>query len=90
MKTRSEMALPLIVGERVVGVLDVQSDVVGRFTEQDVAVQTTLATQVAAAVQNARLFGAVESSQLLMRTIIDTTPDWNLRQGSQLSLYGRE
>ncbi|MBN2390197.1 MAG: MEKHLA domain-containing protein [Anaerolineae bacterium] len=54
--TRSELAVPLIVGEQVLGVLDVQSDQVGHFTQQDVTIQTTLAGQIATAVENARLF----------------------------------
>jgi len=70
-RTRAEMALPLIVGEQVIGVLDVQSDVVGKFTEQDVAVQTTLATQVAAAVQNARLFAAGQQRAVEMQTVAE-------------------
>jgi GAF domain-containing protein len=55
-ETRSELAVPMVIGERVIGVFDVQSDVVGRFTDSDIAVQTTLASQVASAVQNARSF----------------------------------
>jgi GAF domain-containing protein len=54
--TRSELAVPLIVGERVLGVLDVQADTVNHFTPEDVHIQTTLATQVAVALQNAALY----------------------------------
>ena len=54
--TRSELAVPMIVGDTVLGVFDVQSEQVGRFTESDVRIQTTLAAQVAIALQNARLF----------------------------------
>jgi len=53
--TRSEMALPLRVGERVIGVLDVQSVEPAAFTEEDVSVLQTLADQVALAIENARL-----------------------------------
>ena len=55
-ETRAELAVPLIVGERVLGVLDVQSDQVDHFTREDVAIQTTLAGQIATAIENARLF----------------------------------
>lgn len=61
--TRSELAVPMIVGEQVIGVFDVQSDVVDRFTDADIAVQTTLAYQVASAVQNARSYTEVQHSQ---------------------------
>ena len=54
--TRSEMAVPMIVAGKVVGVLDVQSETANRFTEVDVSIQTTLASQVAVALQNARSF----------------------------------
>ncbi len=37
---------------------------------------TALASQVAVALQNARRFEAVQSSERLIRSIIDATPDW--------------
>ncbi|TVR24592.1 MAG: GAF domain-containing protein, partial [Anaerolineaceae bacterium] len=55
-ETRSEMAVPLIAGDDVVGVLDVQSERPARFTEEDRRIQTTLANQVAVAVENARAY----------------------------------
>ena len=54
--TRSELAIPMIVGERLVGVLDVQADSQNRFAEQDVLIMRTLASQVAVAVQNAEQY----------------------------------
>jgi len=54
--TQSEMALPMIVAGELVGVMDVQSDQLGRFDEEDVITYATLASQVAVAVKNARLF----------------------------------
>jgi GAF domain-containing protein len=55
-ETRSEMTIPLIVGETLLGVFDVQSQTVNRFTDEDVRVYTTLAAQVAVALQNADLY----------------------------------
>ncbi len=55
-ETRAEMAVPMIVGGNVLGVFDVQSEQVGRFSEADVSVYTTLAAQVAVSVQNVRSF----------------------------------
>jgi len=75
-ETRSEMAIPLIAGERVLGVLDVQADTINRFSEEDVSIQTTLAAQAAVALQNARQYQQVQESERLVRTIIDSTPDW--------------
>jgi GAF domain-containing protein len=54
--TASELAVPLVVGDRVLGVLDVQADHVNAFTDEDANIQTTLASQVATALQNARSF----------------------------------
>ncbi len=58
--TRSEMALPLKVGEQVIGVLDVQSVEPEAFTDEDVAVLQTMADQIALAIENARLLSEVQ------------------------------
>jgi len=55
-QTAAEMAVPLVIGDRVLGVLDVQADRVNAFTDEDANIQTTLASQVATAMQNARSF----------------------------------
>ncbi|MEZ4644062.1 MAG: GAF domain-containing protein [Chloroflexota bacterium] len=52
--TRAELAVPMIVGDNLLGVLDVQSDQVDRFQENDVNIQMTLAAQIAVALDNAR------------------------------------
>lgn len=53
-ETRAELAVPLLVGDEVLGVLDVQSERINAFSEEDVNIQVTLAAQVATALQNAR------------------------------------
>jgi PAS domain S-box-containing protein len=63
-ETRAELAIPIMLGHEVLGVLDVQSTETGRFTQEDVRIKTTLAGQVAIALQNARLF---EESQRRLR-----------------------
>jgi GAF domain-containing protein len=55
-KTRSELAIPLIAGGRVLGVLDVQASQVNYFTGDTIQIQSMLAAQVAVALENARLF----------------------------------
>jgi len=59
-ETHSEMALPLRVRGEVLGVLDVQSTQPEAFTEEDVEVLQVMADQLAAAIDNARLFQASE------------------------------
>jgi signal transduction histidine kinase len=54
--THAEMAIPMIVGSEVLGVFDVQSDKSGGFSKEDADIYTTLASQVAVALQNARLY----------------------------------
>jgi len=54
--TRSELAVPMIVGGNVIGVFDIQSEQVGRFTDSDINIQTTLAAQLAVSIQNVRSF----------------------------------
>ena len=54
--TRSEAALPLIVHERVIGVLDIQSEKPQAFTAEDIEIFQTLADQLALAIENTRLF----------------------------------
>ncbi len=60
--TRSEMALPLMVGVRVLGALNVQSAEEAAFTQEDIAVLQVLADQVAAAIENARLFDETQEA----------------------------
>jgi len=63
-ETRSELALPLKVGEIVIGALDIQSMEPDAFTEDDISTLSVLADQVAIAIQNARLY---EQSQRALR-----------------------
>lgn len=53
---RSEVAVPLILQDRVLGVLDLESNHIGHFTEDHVRTLALLAPQVASSVENARLY----------------------------------
>jgi PAS domain S-box-containing protein len=55
-ETKSELAVPIKSGQKVIGVLDIQSDEFEAFDETDVMLIETLADQIAAAIENARLF----------------------------------
>jgi sigma-B regulation protein RsbU (phosphoserine phosphatase) len=52
----SEMAVPLIVQDRVVGVLNMESERIGNFTEEHERTLSLLAPQIASSVENARLY----------------------------------
>ncbi|MCS7350141.1 MAG: GAF domain-containing protein [Anaerolineae bacterium] len=58
-QTRSELAVPLLLGDRLIGVLDVQSPEPGAFREDHIRLLSALAGQLAIALENARLFHQV-------------------------------
>jgi phosphoserine phosphatase RsbU/P len=58
-ETRSELAVPLVYKDRVIGVLDLEHTRRGFFTEDHKRTMTTLAAQVAIAIENARLYEQV-------------------------------
>ena len=53
---RSEVAVPLIVKDRVVGVMDLESERIAYFTEDHVRMLSLLAPQIAISIDNARLY----------------------------------
>ena len=65
--TQSEMALPLIVGGKTLGALDIQSTQEAAFSQEDITTLKVLADQLAIAIENARLFSenqiALETAQ---------------------------
>ncbi len=60
--TRTEIALPLIAREQIIGALDIQSTEESAFDEADVSVFSALANQIAIALDNARLFKASQTA----------------------------
>jgi len=61
--TRSELAIPMMLGNRLLGIFDLQSTEPDRFGEDDLRVLNSLAEQIAVAVRNAQLFAEVEASR---------------------------
>jgi PAS domain S-box-containing protein len=59
-EVRSEIALPLKIGEKILGVLNVESTELGAFHERDVRILSSLAAQAAVAIENARLYVEIE------------------------------
>jgi ligand-binding sensor domain-containing protein/putative methionine-R-sulfoxide reductase with GAF domain/signal transduction histidine kinase len=58
--TRSEMAVPILDGKKVVGVLDIQSDKLNVFDKTDIATMEIFSTQIAAALRNANLYNQAQ------------------------------
>jgi GAF domain-containing protein/HAMP domain-containing protein len=88
-ETRSEMALPLKVGAKVIGALDVQSVVSSAFKDEDISLLSTLADQMAIAIENARLFSetrqALTEAQTAQREYLRN--EWE-KVSAQQSLLG--
>lgn len=72
-ETRSEAAVPLQVGGVVLGALDVQSTKPEAFSDEDIQVLQTLADQLSAAIQNARLAETSVAAAERARLISDVT-----------------
>jgi PAS domain S-box-containing protein len=60
--TRSELAVPLSLGDKVIGVFNVSSERIGAFDENDLRIVTALGNQVAIAIENTRLFNEVTTN----------------------------
>ncbi len=75
-ETRSEITLPLRVGDEIIGALDVQSNQPDAFHEEDVNILSALADQVSIAIQNARQYDvtrkALAESNSLSRQFVQT------------------
>ena len=71
--TNAEMAVPMVVGGGLIGVLDMQSEQVDYFGEDDLWVKTTLAGQIAVAVQNARTFAEGQERAAEMDMLYEMT-----------------
>jgi sigma-B regulation protein RsbU (phosphoserine phosphatase) len=63
---RSEVAVPLIAHDKVIGVMDLESDRVDFFTDDHVRILTLLAPQVASSVENARLYAEIAERERRM------------------------
>ena len=89
--TRSEMALPLKVGNVVIGVLDVQIDQTQAFSQDDIAIMQVMADQLATAIERTRLLQEVERNLRELETAYGqyTREGWQkLGSSGQLSHRG--
>ncbi len=72
-ETRSEAAIPLIVGREVVGVLDVEASTLKAFDEEAVYILKTLGAQVAIAIEDARLFNAQREEAWYLNVLLQVS-----------------
>lgn len=80
--TLSELAVPLRFGDQIIGVLDAQSDEVGRFAQSDLFVMRTLADQIAVAIESARAFTAQQEEAWSLNVLLQVAE--NLARASTL------
>jgi len=66
---RAELAVPMIARQKLVGVLDVQSTHVGAYTEYDRSMLRLIASRVATAIDNARLYRRAERQNRTLRAL---------------------
>ncbi|MGQ9833646.1 MAG: GAF domain-containing protein [Candidatus Villigracilaceae bacterium] len=69
--TRSEMTIPLRAGNQIIGALDIQSTQESAFDEEDIGIMSTLADQLASAIENARLVERLENANKEMRALYE-------------------
>ena len=76
--TRSQIALPLLIRNKLLGVLDIQSDMPQAFNAEDLDILQTLSDQVAIAIENARLLDETQAAmtQLEALTSLRTHEAW--------------
>jgi PAS domain S-box-containing protein len=75
-QVRSWIGMPLIVRNRVVGILSVDKFQPGFFSKKDVEIVQTFTDQTAAALDNARLYEEVKKSEERFRYVMANTGDW--------------
>ncbi len=72
--TRSEIALPILIDGQSEGVLNVESDQIDSFRDGEQLILETIATQLAIAIENARLFGMVKEREDRYRVLVESNP----------------
>lgn len=77
-ETRSEAALPMKVHGETIGILDVQSTEAAAFSTDDLQILTTLANQVAIAIENARLLTETRAALIQVQEVYEefTRAEW--------------
>jgi PAS domain S-box-containing protein len=68
-ETKAEAAIPLRVGNRTIGILDIQSTETEAFTEDDLAILQLLADQIAVGIDNARSYNIAQQAVEEMREV---------------------
>jgi sigma-B regulation protein RsbU (phosphoserine phosphatase) len=74
---RAELAAPMLVRGKLVGIIDLQSTRLNAFSEQDRALLTLIATRIATAIDNARLYRRVERQNRTLRVLAHLSQEFS-------------
>lgn len=80
-KTRSELVLPMIVADELIGILDVQSVELNRFTDADVRMFITLTAQFGISIQNVRAYQLSERRATELTILNEMSRSLNTTEG---------
>jgi GAF domain-containing protein len=88
--TRSELAAPLVVENRVIGVLDMQASQIGTFTDANLTVFEAMATQLANSIDSAQQWAAAQDAQHKLEAVVRrlTRENWADKLALQQSDLG--
>jgi len=81
---RSELAIPLLLKDRCIGVIDLESPELDAFSKRHVELLTLLASQAAVAIENARLYESIRDNEIRLEKEI------RFAQRVQMALLPRE
>jgi PAS domain S-box-containing protein len=87
--TKAELCLPIKIADRTVGILDIQSPQTNSFTENDIVAVEALTTQIAVAIENARLYEEVQEERTLLAQRIEERTAELSKANAELSRVAR-
>jgi PAS domain S-box-containing protein len=73
--TRSELCVPLRIGERIIGAINLESRRLAAFSEEDLRLLSILAGHLAVVIEDARLFEEVEERRMYLEGVLGAAPD---------------
>ena len=73
--TKAEAAIPITIGDRVLGVLDVQDNVMNDINPEDITLLESLAGQIAISLQNAESYARADAALKEAKSLVDNAPE---------------